>query len=403
MGRPPTATGLTTAIVVAAGRSERFGGDVPKVLVPLGGRPLIATTLDAFDACDAVDHVVLVASEQVEAGWSAAGRPGAKVCRVVPGGTTRQGSVAAGLAVVPDGTDVVLVHDGARPFASAALIRNVAVAARRSGAALPVLSVVDTVKRIERGAAGTFVAGTIERETLGLAQTPQGFRVEILAAAHAAASASGLDATDDVALVEAARAAGDLPGSQRVEVVPGEPSNKKVTVATDIPATGGGSRIGLGHDVHPLAPGRPFVLAGVDVWSGDEDSARFGPVGHSDGDALTHATCDALLSAAGLGDIGTFFPDTAPENRGRPSLEFLADARARLASLGWRVANVSAVLQLERPKLAPHAPAMREAIARTLGIDASAIGISAKRGEGLGDVGAGQAIRCDVVALLERT
>lgn len=390
----------TCAIVVASGRSERFGGGVPKLLVDWRGRPLIAWTLAALDAAASVDDVVLVASEPLEAGWEAAGRPGEKVRAVVRGGASRQESVRLGTEAAPEGTGLVLVHDGARPFASPQLIDAVAAAAEREGAALPLLPVVDTVKR--RDGAGR-VLETIPREDLGRAQTPQGIRLDLLRTAQAWAAAEGFEATDDVALIEAARAAGGLPAGQPIAGVEGEESNVKVTRPEDLPASAAAeTRVGLGHDVHPLEPGRRFVLAGVDLQEGAPDSERFGPAGHSDGDALTHAVCDALLGAAALGDIGQLFPDTAQESAGRPSLEFLAEVVRRLEELGWRPSNVSAALQLERPKVAPHSRAIREALAGVLGLTVDRVGLSAKRGEGLGPVGEGRAVACDAVAQIER-
>lgn len=399
MGRPVT---VTAAIVVAAGRSERFGGPLPKVLVEWRGRPLIAATLDAFDACPDVASVVLVLSEAAEAGWHAAGRPGRKVFAVARGGATRQASVAAGFAAVPSDSEVVLVHDGARAFVSPELISSVVTAAVRSGAAVPVLPITDTVKRVSLDGGTAHVEATVDRAALGLAQTPQGFRIDVLRRARAHAATSGLEATDDVALVEAAVDSGALEPGVRVEVVPGETTNVKVTRPEDLPQPRVPSRVGLGHDIHPLAAGRPFILAGVDVWADADDGEAFGPMGHSDGDALSHAICDALLSAAGLPDIGTHFPDTNPDHAGRPSLEFLESVAMRVAAAGWRIVNVSAVLHLERPKLAPHAARIRHALAGTLGIAVDAVGFSAKRGEGLGDIGSSRAVRCDAVALLER-
>lgn len=385
------------AIVVAAGRSERFGGELPKVLVPWRGRPFLAWTLQAFDDCPEVASIVLVASEEVERGWRQAGSPGRKVISAVRGGATRQESVLAGSAAVPEDAPVVLVHDGARPFVTPALVASVVAAARRHGAALPVLPVVDTVKRL--GSDG-HVQETVARAELRLAQTPQGFRRGVFAAAQAWAERADVVATDDVALVELALAAGAVPGDARVAAVPGARSNVKVTHPDDIPARTE-LRVGLGHDVHPLERGRRFVLAGVDIQPDTATEEGFGPAGHSDGDALTHAICDALLSAAGQGDIGQHFPDTAAENAGRPSLEFLTEVVRRVGELGYRPANVSAVLRLERPRLAPVLPAVRAAVAAALGVDADAVGISAKRGEGMGPVGEGRAIVCDAVALLE--
>jgi len=386
------------AIVVASGRSERFGGALPKLLTLWRGRPLLAWTLAALDQAATVDEVMLVASKAVERGWEAAGRPGAKLKRVVRGGDSRQDSVRAGLDALPSGAEIVLIHDGARPFVSAALIDAVTEAARFAGAALPLLPVVDTLKRVGEDGG---VVETVPRNDLARAQTPQGFRVPLLRAAHDHATATGLQATDDVALVEAARAAGALPGDQRIAGVPGQESNVKVTRPQDLPA-GSETRIGYGHDVHRLEPGRRFVLAGVDLQEGVSEDERFGPVGHSDGDAVTHAVCDALLGAAALGDIGRLFPDTAPENEGRPSLEFLTGIVARLADEGWRAVNVSAVLRLERPKVAPVADRIRAALAGVMGLPVEQVGLSAKRGEGLGPVGEGRAVECDAVALIER-
>ena len=386
----------TWAIVVAAGRSERFGGLRPKLLVEHRGRPLIAHALLALDACDAVAGAVLVGSDALESGWRAAGAPGAKVREVVRGGDTRQASVAAGLRALPADADVVLVHDGARAFATPGLFGAVAAAAREHGCALPLLPVHDTVKRVRPSGE---VLATVPREELRLAQTPQGFRREVLETAHRLAAREGVEATDDVALVERAIGAGHLPGIE-VRGVPGEEANVKVTRPGDLPRAAV-PRVGLGHDVHPLVAGRRLVLAGVDLQADTPDQERIGPSGHSDGDALVHAACDALLGAVGLGDIGQWFPDTSPENAGRPSLQFLAAIRSRLEQEGWRVASLSAVVRLERPRLAPHSDAIRRALAECLDLPLDAVGLSAKRGEGLGPVGEGRAIECDCVAVLE--
>lgn len=383
-------------ILVAAGRSERFGGPRPKLLVEFRGRPLLAHGLAAIDACPDVDGIVLVASEGLEQGWREAGSPGAKIRHVVRGGATRQASVAAGLAAIPPDAGIVLVHDGARAFTSPHLFTAVAVASAEAGCALPLLPVFDTVKRVD----GDRVTGTVPRQELRLAQTPQGFRREVLVEAHRLAAEAGLDATDDIALVESAQASGNMTGIS-IRAVAGEEQNVKVTRAADLPRAEP-PRVGLGHDIHPLVPGRKLILAGIDLQAGMPDAERMGPAAHSDGDALVHAACDAILGAMGLGDIGQWFPDTSPENSGRPSLEFLGAIRSRLEAEGWRVASLSAVVKLEAPKLAPHAPAIRQALAASLGLAPEAIGLSAKRGEGLGPVGEGRAIECDCIAVMER-
>lgn len=392
----------TAAIVVASGRSLRFGGDVPKLVVPWRGRPLVAWTLRALEACPEVDDVVLVASGEVAS--AAAGSAAAKLVGVVPGGDTRQASVAAGLAALPARADLVLVHDGARPFVSPGLVARVVRAAREAGAAVPVLPVVDTLKRVaaDESPARDTILETVPREALARAQTPQGFRRGVLEAAAAFAAETGLGATDDMAMVEALRAAGRLPAGTRLVTVPGEASNVKVTTPADLPAVVIETRVGLGHDVHPLERGRRFVLGGVDLQPGAADEERFGPAGHSDGDALAHALCDALLSAAGKDDIGATFPDTDPAHRGRASLDFVREVAGGLRADGWSVLNVSGVVRLERPRVLPFVPALREALGRALGCGPDRIGLSAKRGEGLGPVGEGRAVEADVVALIGR-
>ncbi|MEM7246881.1 MAG: 2-C-methyl-D-erythritol 2,4-cyclodiphosphate synthase [Acidobacteriota bacterium] len=389
---------MVTAIVVAAGSSQRFGGDRSKLLVSWQGRPLLVRTLETLDACPEVDEVVLVTSEAVAEAWEDLGRPGAKVRTRVAGGDSRQASMGRGLAECSEETDIVLVHDGARPFASVELIGRVVAAAREHGAALPVLPVVDTVKRVD----GQAVVTTVPRDELGLAQTPQAVRRDWLeqALAHAE-QAFPEPLTDDVALVEAARDAGVLPSSLRIHAVAGDETNRKITRPTDLPRSSS-LRVGLGHDVHQLVSGRRFVLAGVDLLPDLPDDESFGPHGHSDGDVLTHAVCDALLSAAGLGDIGQHFSDEDPENEGRSSLEFLRGVVELLASRSFGVVSISAVVKLERPKVAPHSAAIKQALAEVMGLAPDRLGLSAKRGEQVGPVGRGEAVESQVVALVEQ-
>ena len=367
-------------IVVAAGQATRFGR--AKQYELLAGRRVLDWSLDAARA--AGDGVVLV----VPAGRDGDPEPGADA--VVPGGTTRAQSVRHGLAAVPDEAEVVVVHDAARPLAGPALFRAV-VAAVRGGAAGAVCAVplTDTVKRTD----GATVVATLDRTGLWAVQTPQAFRAESLRAAHA----GGGEATDDAALVEAL--------GQPVVVVPGEVANLKLTEPEDLlraeTLAGPALRVGQGYDVHAVAvagagPGdqsRPLVLGGVTIGEGP------GLAGHSDADVVAHALADALLGAAGLGDLGLHFPDTDPAWAGADSLVLLAEVVRRVAEAGWVPANADCTVVLERPRLAPHRAAME---ARLSGVLAAPVSVKAARPEGLGALGRGEGIACAAVALVRR-
>ncbi|HET7487660.1 MAG TPA: 2-C-methyl-D-erythritol 4-phosphate cytidylyltransferase [Acidimicrobiales bacterium] len=361
------------AIVVAAGESSRFGR--PKQYAVLGGREVLDWSVDA--ARKAADGVVLV----VPPGDAGGARPGCDA--VVAGGSTRSASVRNGLAAVPDGTEVVVVHDAARPLAGAGLFRA-AVDAVRAGAAAAVCAVpvTDTVKEVEGGA----VVSTLDRARLWAVQTPQAFAAGALRAAHAGAG----EATDDAALVEAA----GLP----VVVVPGDPANLKLTTPADLvmaealagtPAV----RVGQGHDVHPFAADRRLVLGGV-VFEGER-----GLQGHSDADVVAHAVADALLGAAGLGDLGRHFPDSDPAWAGADSIRLLAEVVRRVADAGWRPANADCTVVLERPRLADRRAEMEARLAGVLG---APVNVKATRPEGLGALGRSEGIACTAAVLLTR-
>jgi len=357
------------AIVVAAGRGSRFGGT--KQFGPLGGRRVVDWCLAAAGAsCDGV--VVVMPADALE--------PGA-----VAGGATRSASVRAGLAAVPASAEVVVVHDAARPLAGADLFERV-VAAVRGGAdaAVPGLALGDTVKRVRDG----WVQETLDRGTLVAVQTPQAFRAAVLRQAHA----DGGDATDDAALVEA--------GGGVVAVVAGDPRNLKITgpddlvVAAALLARRRSARVGLGFDVHPFAPdpARPLVLGGVTIAGGP------GLAGHSDADVVAHAVADALLGAAGLGDLGEHFPDDDPAWHGADSSSLLAGVVAMVAAAGWEVANVDVAVVLESPRLAPHRAAMQDRLGEVV---RAPVSVKAKRAEGLGSLGRGEGVACWAVALLD--
>ncbi|MFN0093070.1 MAG: 2-C-methyl-D-erythritol 2,4-cyclodiphosphate synthase [Acidimicrobiales bacterium] len=364
------------AVVVGAGSGARFGGE--KQYEQVAGRRVIEwSLLAARAACRGVVAVVPPGR---------AGAPEPLADRTIAGGATRSASVRAGLAEVPAEADVVLVHDAARPAASVGLFRRV-IAAVVDGAeaAAPAVPIADSLRW--RG------GGPADRSALVAVQTPQGFAAAALRAAHAGSP----EATDDLTLVEAA--------GGRVVLVEGEPSNTKLTHPSDL--TGAAAalgeraaaalevRVGHGFDVHPFSadPGRALVLGGV-VFPGER-----GLAGHSDADALAHACTDALLGAAGLGDIGQHFPDEDPTFAGADSIELLRETVRRLAAHGWAAVNLDCTVVLEAPKLAPRSA---ELVGRLSAAAGAPVSVKAKRAEGLGSLGRREGIACWAVALIRR-
>lgn len=384
------------AIIAAGGRGARLGADLPKQLLTIGGRTLLERSVDAFVSHPRIDEIVVVAPadlvEELAPAWAGLAKP----VQVVVGGARRQDSVANGFAAVEGRADVVLIHDAARPFVSADLIDRTLDAAAESGAALAALPCADTVKYAgaAAGAGGPFVERTIPRERVYLAQTPQGFRAEVLRAAVAAGQALGT-ATDEAALAEAA----GFP----VRLVAGDPANLKITTRTDLEVARAmterdvdrpAARVGTGYDLHRLVEGRPLILGGVTV------AHSHGLAGHSDADVLAHALTDAILGAVAQGDIGRHFPDSDPRWRGADSLAMLAHAVSVARAAGYRVDNVDAVIIAERPKLQPHIPAIRACLAATLNVAVDRVSVKGKTNEGVGELGRGEAMAVHAVALL---
>ncbi len=382
------------AIIVAGGRGRRLGGGKAKQYLPLAGRPMLLWTLEAFQRCAAIDHLVLVVETGLVLPVTVLLRPFGltKVHRICPGGDQRDSSVRAGLDAMPGGTELVAVHDAARPLVSPALIERVVDEARRHGAALPLVPVPDTVKEVRDGA----VLRTVDRGPLMLAQTPQVFEIGLLRRAHQARDDHRGPVTDDAQLVE-------LLG-QPVRAVEGDPDNFKVTVADDMlraeallgPAEEEtmNPRTGTGYDVHRLVEGRPLILGGVTV-----DWPR-GLLGHSDADVLCHAVGDALLGAAALGDLGVHFPPDDPALEGASSVELLQQIAELVAGAGLAVGNVDATVICQRPKLAPHVAQMRRNLADVLGLELDRVSVKATTTEGLGFTGTEEGIAAQAVATL---
>jgi 2-C-methyl-D-erythritol 4-phosphate cytidylyltransferase/2-C-methyl-D-erythritol 2,4-cyclodiphosphate synthase len=374
-------------IVVAAGRGERLGGNVPKQLLDLGGRTLLERSVEVFDRHPAVNALVVVLPKDlVASGRSLVGNT-SRACIFAAGGERRQDSVKEGLAALPPDVDLVLVHDAARPFADSALIDRVIGGVLETGAAVPAVRARDTVKRVPAGT--TTVGETLPRDEIWLAQTPQGFRRAVIEAALAQ-GADGDAATDDAMLAERI--------GQSVTVVAGDERNFKITTEGDLAAAraalAAAPRIGTGYDLHRLVEQRQIVIAGV-VLPFDR-----GPLAHSDGDVVCHALVDAILGAAGAGDVGRHFPDTDPAWRHAAGLDLLSRAVTIAAAAGWRPSSVDVTVILERPKLAPHVDEIRRRLAEVLGVGAAAVGLKGKTNEGVDAVGRGEAIAAHAVAVL---
>ncbi|TAK17469.1 MAG: 2-C-methyl-D-erythritol 4-phosphate cytidylyltransferase, partial [Acidobacteria bacterium] len=340
-------------VIVAGGRGARLGADLPKQLLDLGGRSMLQRAVDAFDAHPRVHEFVVVLPEDLVARGRELIGGAAGPWRFAAGGARRQDSVQNGLQALSSKVDVVLVHDAARPFVSAALIDRVIDAAAKDGAAVPAVRAVDTVKHVETSS--MTVKATLPRDAVWLAQTPQGFQRVVLDRAYV--KNAGADVTDESMLAERA----GVP----VTVVPGDPDNIKITTPEDLArARGifGTPRVGGGYDLHRMVTGRPLVLAGVTL------PFDKGPEGHSDGDVLCHALTDALLGAAASGDIGRHFSNTDPKWKNAPGLDLLGRAVAIVRAAGFAPASADVTVILEQPKLAPHVEAMRKNVAAVLGL-----------------------------------
>jgi len=384
------------AIIAAGGRGERLGAGVPKQFLAIGGVSILRRSVELFAGHERIDEIVVVLPPDLASGPPDDLPALDKPLLIVAGGARRQDSVRNGFEAVRGRADVVVIHDAARPFASAALIARTIDAAWESGAALAALPASDTIKlaRDTPAAAPLLVERTLPRERVFLAQTPQAFRTDVLAAAIAA-SREDVMATDEAALAEAA----GFP----VRLVTGETTNLKITTMTDLTAAqaligrdsaGARVRIGTGYDLHRLAQGLPLILGGITV------PFDKGLVGYSDADVLAHAITDAVLGAIAKGDIGGHFPDTDPRWKGASSLAMLAHAVATARDAGFAVVNVDAVVIAERPKLAAHLAGIRASLAGVLGIGVGGVSVKGKTNEGVGEIGRGEAIAVHAVALL---
>lgn len=381
-----------SAVLVAAGSSTRMGFD--KLSFDLGGETVLHRSIRAFAQCPQVTELVLVAGKNRDfVVQQAADCP--KPVQIVAGGATRAESAKNGVLAAHG--ELVAVHDAARPFVSAAVITAALEAAARCGAAAPAVPVKDTIKAAARGDGKTVppdcaVQTTPDRSTLYAVQTPQCFdRAAYLAALAELDATRARLVTDDCSLFE-------LTG-RPVQLTQGDYANLKITTREDLPRPAQRKetemRIGHGYDVHRLVEQRKLILGGVEI------PFEKGLLGHSDADVLTHAVMDAVLGAAALGDIGQHFPDNDPEYAGADSLKLACRVAQILKEHGWRIENIDATLLCQRPKLAPHIPAMRANLAAAFGLPVEAVSVKATTEEHLGFTGEGLGIAAHAVALIE--
>jgi 2-C-methyl-D-erythritol 4-phosphate cytidylyltransferase/2-C-methyl-D-erythritol 2,4-cyclodiphosphate synthase len=377
-------TETVAAVIVAAGRGERAGANIPKQYRSIGGQPMIRATLRAFLAHPRIDFVQPVINLNDRDTYRRAVTGLNDLLAPVAGGATRQASVRAGLeALALHKPGLVLIHDAARPFVSGALIERAIGAGRKSGAAVPGIALADTVKSIDDSAT---VTQTLDRGALRIVQTPQAFTFNLILEAHRrAAAARQENFPDDAALAEWA--------GQRVSVFEGEADNLKVTTADDFAraemtrlATLADVRTGNGFDVHAFSEGDHVMLAGIRI-----PHSR-GVSGHSDADVALHALVDAILGALAEGDIGEHFPPSDPKWKGATSDRFLAFACERVHKRGGVIAHLDVTVVCEAPRISPHRDAMRARIAETANVAVDRVAVKATTSEKLGFAGRGEGI-----------
>ena len=372
------------ALIVAAGRGTRAGGTSPKQWQPLRGKRVIDHTLAAFQDHPLVDRVVVVLNE---ADMAYAKELTDNGCIITSGGVDRAGSVRNGLALLGD-ADQVLIHDAARPCVSSEVINHVITALKSGPAAAPGIAVTDALWLAEDGT----VAGIQDRTALYAAQTPQGFDVAAIRAAHA--RYDGVAADD----VEVARAAGMV-----VAITPGSIDNLKITLPGDLERAARileqtmDIRTGNGFDVHAFGPGDHVTLCGVTI------PHSHGLVGHSDADVGMHTVTDAIYGALAMGDIGQHFPPSDPQWKGAESHIFLSHAVSLARTQGFELTHVDCTLICEYPKVGPHAAEMRRVLASILEIDLTRVSVKATTSERLGFTGRGEGIACIATATLVKS
>ena len=422
-----SSSGKPVLILVAAGSSSRMGG-VKKEYLPMKGGTVLSSAARVFletlpfSLCIVTYPATKTEDERKEA---------EKKCRdalfadpfvkdsadifssqqnnetlflFVPGGKSRQESVLHALEAAAEklsaegngANPLVFIHDGARPFVSPDIIIRSSEAAEKYGASVPALQPVDTQKALDENG---FITRHLVRANLAAVQTPQVFRFRPLLSAHRAAAKDQREYTDDTEIWDTYAADGKK--LMTTKIVAGSSENKKITYPSDLPQIEAKEqkmkiRTGLGYDKHVLTEGRRLMLGGIEI------PFEKGEAGHSDGDVLLHAITDALLGAAAMGDIGSYFPPEEAKWKDADSKMLLQTVWKDITNKGWSLGNMDCVLELEKPKFLPHRDAVRHSIAQVLGVDDEQIFVKAKTGEKTGDVGSGKVVEAFVTCLLTR-
>lgn len=385
-----------SVVVVAGGRGERLGGTVPKQLRMLGGRTLLERSIRPFDTVDAIHEIVVVLPPDLVSSPPECLQRTKTDLRIVAGGARRQDSVALGFDAVRPDSDIIVIHDAARPFCTSELVQRVLDAAADSGAAIAAVAAQDTVKEGEVQSGIDIVVRTVPRERIFLAQTPQAFSRAVLREA-VALGRSGVTGTDEATLAERS--------GHRVRLVDGDQRNMKITTESDLTRAEemvshtertSSTRVGLGYDLHRVVEGRPLVLGGVTIPGG------FGLDGHSDADVVCHAVADAVLGAANAGDIGQHFPDDDQRWKNASSIDLLGRVTTLVHDKGFAVDNVDVVVITDWPKIRDHAEKMRQELAQVLRVSPEVVSIKGKTSEGVGPIGRGEAIAVHAVAMVTR-
>ena len=400
-------TDSIAVILLAAGSSSRMGTGVKKEYLPLGNGTVLSQSLIPFiEAADSLQKkisavIVTCPSGQEElckkalfADSHLAERFASLPLNFIAGGKSRQKSVFVSLekaASLASEESIVLIHDAARPYAGVDLVSRVILEAEKAGAAVPVIPPVDTQKEISEN----IISRHLDRSTLGAVQTPQAFELGPILLCHKEADKKEHEYTDDSEIWDSFP---QFTEGRKVHVVKGETENKKITFQKDIPQSGGTiTRIGMGTDLHRLVEGRPFILGGITI------PAEKGEDGHSDGDVLLHAITDALLGAAAMGDIGSYFPPEDAKWKDAKSTELLSTVWSEIQSKGWSLENLDCVVEFERPKFLPWREQVIDSIANVLNTGRERIFVKAKTNEKQDSVGQGNAIKSYAVCLLTKS
>jgi 2-C-methyl-D-erythritol 4-phosphate cytidylyltransferase/2-C-methyl-D-erythritol 2,4-cyclodiphosphate synthase len=376
----------TVAIILAGGAGKRLKAHMAKQYLFLNHMPVLVHTLKVFQKSKVIDNIILALppDDLVSIRQELIDKYGlTKVTTIVAGGKKRQDSVNNGLAAINEKCDVVVIHDAVRPFVTQELIIQVVAAAKTTGAASAGVKAKDTIKETKKD---NMVAATIPRQNLWLTQTPQAFKFELLKEAFKSAYVEKFYGTDDASLVERI--------GKNVKMIEGSYENIKITTQEDILIADAlmkkvseiNFRNGFGYDSHRFALNRKLILGGIEI------PFDKGLQGHSDADALIHSICDALLGAAGCGDIGRHFPDNDPKFKNISSIILLKRVKKIIEARGFSINNVDATVVMEMPRLAPYAVQMVSNIALALGIAETSVNIKAKTNEGMGFTGRNEGI-----------